>query len=178
MLGGELGSLERLLGGGDHLQGAGADPLQGAGGGDAVAERLGTCGVEGLEVRVADARIALRRLDQRQRHRAVEQVGAARLAGPLRRAADVEDVVEQLEGEPDAGAEAAQRLVVATEQTGAFEQAPGLQPAAGQVALLADAEVEGVLALGELPLSEGDRGIREKADRAGVAGLGEQGEGA
>ena len=44
-------------------------------------------------------------LDQRQRDGAVEQVGAARLAGALRRAGDVEDVVEQLEGEADLGAE-------------------------------------------------------------------------
>ncbi len=42
-----------------------------------------------------------RRGDQRQGDGAVEQVGAARLAGPLGRPGDVEDVVEQLEGEAD-----------------------------------------------------------------------------
>ena len=152
--------------------------LEGAGGGDAVAELLRRGGVERVQVDLADAGVDGRGLDQRQGHGAVEQVGAARLAGPLRRPADVEYVVEQLEGEADPGSEAAQRLVVAPEQAGAFEQAPGLQPAAGEVALFADPEVEGVAALDELSLREGDRGVGEEADRAAFAGAGEEGEGA
>ena len=51
-------------------------------------------------------RVALARQDQRQRDGAVEQVGAAVLAGPLGRARDVEHVVEHLEREPDPAAEA------------------------------------------------------------------------
>ncbi len=64
------------------------------------------------------------------------------------------------------------------EQAGALEQAPGLQPAAREVALLVEAEVEGVLALRQLAAGEGDRGVGEQRHRARVAGLGEQGEGA
>ncbi len=74
---------------------------------------------------------------------------------------------------PIVGAELAQRLVVAAEQAGALEQARGLQPAAREVALFADAEVEGVAALGELAAGERHRGVGEKGDGAGVAGVGE-----
>ena len=69
-------------------------------------------------------------------------------------------------------------LVVAAEQAGALEQARRLQPAAVEVALLADVEVEGVVALGQLAAGERHRGVGEQGDRAGVAGLGEEGEGA
>ena len=47
--------------------------------------------------------------DQRQRDRAVQQVGAAGLAGALGRSRHVEHVVEQLEGQPDLLAEAPER---------------------------------------------------------------------
>ena len=57
--------------------------------------------VEPAQVELGQRGVALAGEDQRQRHRAVEQVGAARLAGALRRAADVEHVVEQLEREAD-----------------------------------------------------------------------------
>ena len=50
----------------------------------------------------AERRVALAREDERQRHRPVEQVGAAVLARALGGPGDVEHVVEQLEGEPDA----------------------------------------------------------------------------
>ena len=50
-------------------------------------------------------RVALARQDQRQRDRAVEQVGAARLAGALDRARHVEHVVEDLERDADPAAE-------------------------------------------------------------------------
>ncbi len=131
-----------------------------------------------MQVDLADAGIDRGGLDQRQGDGAVEQVGPARLAGPLRRAGDVEDVVEQLEGEADLGAELAQVLVIVAEQAGTFEQRRGLQSAAVQVALLGDLEVEGIVALGQLAAGQGDRGVGEQLDRAGVAGVGEQGEGA
>ena len=47
---------------------------------------------------------------KRQRDGAVEQVRAARLAGALDRARDVEHVVEHLKGEPDAAGERAERV--------------------------------------------------------------------
>ena len=94
---------------GDHLQGPRPDLVQRAGGGDPVAERLGARPAS-RPCRSTSRMPGSRGggLDQRQGDRAVEQVGAARLAGPLRRAGDVEDVVEQLEGEADLGAEVAQ----------------------------------------------------------------------
>ena len=58
------------------------------------------------QVERGQPRIALAGEDERQRDRAVEQVGAAVLAGALGRARDVEHVVEQLEGEADPAPEA------------------------------------------------------------------------
>ena len=85
--------------------------------------------------------------DQRQRHGAVEQVGAAVLAGALGRPAHVEQVVEHLERDAEvlrrtpraprpraAGARPRQRA----QPAGGREQARGLQPAAQHVALLVD----------------------------------------
>ena len=59
---------------------------------------------------VGELGVALAREDQRQRDGAVEQVGAARLAGALDRAGDVEHVVEQLEGQADPARERAERV--------------------------------------------------------------------
>ena len=60
------------------------------------------------QVDAAERGIPLRGEDPGQGHGAVEEVGAARLAGPFRRPGHVEHVVEKLEGETDAGAEYAQ----------------------------------------------------------------------
>ena len=79
---------------------------------------------------------------------------------------------------PTSAPKARRCSLVAAEQAGALEQLRRLQPAALQVALLGDAEVEGVVALRQLAAGEGDRGLGEQGDRAGVAGLGEQREGA
>ena len=91
---------------------------------------------------------------KRQRDGAVEQVGAAVLAGPLGRAADVEHVVEQLEGEPDAAPERAERRR-ASRVAALRARRAGRRPRTGarssarsaQVALDADAGVPGVRAL-------------------------------
>ncbi len=111
--------------------------------------------------------------DQRQRDRAVEQVGAAGLAGALRRAGDVKDVVEKLEGEADRAAEQRQRLVAgrvrAADRAGALEQTRGLQLAAKVIALDLERGVVGVAALGELAERERDRGPGDQLDLA-VAG--------
>ena len=63
------------------------------------------------------------------------------------------------------------------DHAGALEQAGGLQPAAIEVALLADARVEGVAALGQLALGERDRGLAEQGRGAPVPLGGEQREG-
>ena len=88
LLGVELGAARGArLAVGDHLERPGADPLQGAGGGDPVAERLGARRRRGARRSTSRMPGSLfGRLDQRQGDGAVEQVGAARLAGPLRRA--------------------------------------------------------------------------------------------
>ncbi len=62
------------------------------------------------EVELREVGLAFAREDERQRDRAVEQVGAARLAGALDRAGHVEHVVEHLEGEADAARERAERV--------------------------------------------------------------------
>ena len=116
---------------------------QRARGGDRVAHRLRlprAC-ARARRSSARQRRVALAREDQRQRDRAVEQVGAAVLAGALRRARDVEHVVEQLEGQPDparrtrrarsSGAAALQRAQPAR----GLEQPRGLEVAALQVAL-------------------------------------------
>ena len=105
----------------------------------------------------------LAREDERQRDGPVEQVGAAVLAGALGRAGDVEHVVEELEGEPDAAPEGAQRRNPAVgalagrlehpERARRLEQARGLQLAAAQVALDRHVRVEGVSALEQLALA-------------------------
>src|SRR5438874_2273491 len=88
----------------------------------------------------AQMRASLAREDEGQRHRAVEQVGAPLLAGALRRARDVEDVIEQLEGEADAPPEDAELIGGAAalqrpEPARGLEQARRLELAAAQVAL-------------------------------------------
>jgi hypothetical protein len=79
--------------------------------------------------------IALARQDQRERDRAVEQVGSAVLAGPLGRAGDVEHVVEQLEREPDPAPELAEHVrrpaaLERAEPARGLEQPRGLEVAA------------------------------------------------
>ena len=115
-------------------------------------------------------RIALAREDQRQRDRAVQQVGAAVLAGPLGRPGDVEHVVEQLEGEPDAAAEVARArppspaALQRAEPARRLEQPRGLEVAAAQVALARDVDVPGVLALQQLALGQRRGRVGQHAD--------------
>ena len=58
------------------------------------------------------------------------------------------------------------RLALEADQAGALEQARGLQATALEVALGADLELEGVVALGELAAGEADRGAGEQGDLA------------
>ncbi len=139
---------------------------------------FGAGGVQSAQVCRPDRGVLGRGEDQRQGDRAVEQVGAAGLAGALGRAGDVEHVVEELKGEADLGAESAQRLAVASHPAGALEQLRGLEAAAFEVALFGDLRVEGVLALGKLAASQRRRGFRQQRDRTAVAVFGEEGKGA
>ena len=66
--------------------------------------------LDGAQVDPGQRRAALARLDQWQCDGAVEQIGATGLTGALGRAGDIEDVIEQLEGDPDVLAEAAQHI--------------------------------------------------------------------
>ena len=132
-------------------------------GGDPVAERLRRLRIQPAQLDRLEPGIEPPGEDQRQRDGAVEQVGAPRLAGPLRRTGDVEHVVEQLEGEPDLPAEGGDRprrraaRGEAADPAGGLEEARRLQRAAPQVALLADRGVVGVAALGELARAPGRR---------------------
>ena len=78
------------------------------------------------EIDPASSLVELAREDQRQRDRAVEQVRAARLAGALDRAGDVEHVVEDLKGQPDPPGEDAERVGESANRTPPFprQQAP------------------------------------------------------
>ena len=103
--------------------------------------RSADCGVvDRAGVERGELGVALAGDDEGQRDRAVEQVGAAVLARALGGARDVEDVVEQLEGEADAAPEVGERVRLAAgleraEAAGGLEQARRLQLAAVQVAL-------------------------------------------
>ena len=88
-------------------------------------------GALAVEQRGGDVLVALRRQQQRQRDRAVEQVDAERLAGRLGIAVAVEQVVGELERDAELLAEALERLdarpVEAAEQ--AAERAGGARTA-------------------------------------------------
>ena len=62
------------------------------------------------EIERRELRVTVTGEDQRQRHRAVQQVGAAWLAGQLGRTGHVEHVVEHLERHADPLAELRQRV--------------------------------------------------------------------
>src|SRR5260221_144735 len=84
------------------------------------------------------AQFFVARVDQRRLDRAVQQVGAAALAGLVRRAGHVEDVIEELEGQSDPVPEGSEavgcgRARVAQERleaAGRLEQRARLQRAA------------------------------------------------
>ena len=121
--------------------------------------------------------------DQRQGHGAVEQVGAARLAGALGRAGHVEDVVEELEGEPDlprrSGSAPCRGRVPRrpSRQADSKRRASSASSAAGSAPREIE-DVEGIAPLGELAERERDR--RSEAARPGrsLATVAELGEGA
>src|SRR5436305_13985193 len=96
--------------------------------------------------RTVDGLVLLRGQDQRQRRRAVAQVGTGDLAGLDRLAGAVEDVVHDLEDDPEVRAELAQRLAAA-EDACRLEELRGLERTAFEVRL--DARV-GVVALAPL----------------------------
>ena len=91
---------------GHETQGAPTPDVERVGGGDPVAD-LGRVrrGAHRAQIKRGELGIALAREDQRQRDGAVEEVSPAGLAGAFRRSRDVEDVVEDLEGQPDRLAE-------------------------------------------------------------------------
>ena len=91
------------------------------------------------------------------------------LAGALGRPGDVEHVVEQLERQPDAAAEVAERVGLAAaleraEPARRLEQPRGLQVAAVQVAVARHVDVPRVLALQQLAPRQAGRRVGEHAD--------------
>src|SRR5215217_4555831 len=147
-----------------------ADVVEGTGRRDPVAESLHGDVLEAAELNGFETAVAAARQDQRQGDGAIDQVGSASLARSLRWAGDVEDVVEQLEGETDVAAERGEVLRPRPSRgdpakpAGGFEETRGLQRAALQVARLGDRGVEGVASLGELAESQRDRGRAELRD--------------
>ena len=102
------------LRGGDALQRLQPCLLQHAGPRDRVADGLGLLRrPHRAQVQPRELRIALPREDERQRHGPVQEVGPAVLAGALGGARDVQDVVQELEGQPDPAPEVAERVRLA-----------------------------------------------------------------
>ena len=109
------------------------------------------------------------------------------LAGPLRRSADVEHVVEQLEGDAHPGAVAARaprpRPALAPPARAPSRQAAAnrlavFRVAAHQVALLRHIRAKGVVSLSQLPARQRQAGLRQHAHLLGAAVAREQREGA
>src|SRR5436189_5600965 len=86
--------------------------------------------------RAAHSVVLARGKDQRQRRRALAQVGAGDLARLDRLPGAVEDVVRDLERDPEGEAERAEAAVAAApEQAGSFEELRRLEGTALEVAL-------------------------------------------
>src|SRR5438067_3037058 len=124
---------------------------------------------------VPDDRITLRGKEERQGRRPVAEVGAGDLAGLDRGARAVEDVVGDLEGDPErepvlagAPAEAARRL----------EQLPRLERAAFEVRLDRGRRVTRLRPLQRLAACEAERRVGEDLDGGCVARRAQLGEGA
>src|SRR5436305_5281590 len=109
--------------------------------------------------------------DQRERRRALAEVGAGDLAGLDRFAGAVEDVVRDLERDSEREAELAEPAVAAAaEQARRLEQLPRLERAALEVTLDARFGVVRLRALERLAPRERERRARQDADRGVVAG--------
>ena len=145
--------------------------VQRAGGGDPLAYRL-RLAAEPCTSSPAGSGPGARE-DQRERHGAVEQVRAARLAGALGGPGDVQHVVQHLERHAEALAEPARVPPassgrppnIAPSRQAASNRLRGLQPAALEVALGRHVLAPGVGALHQLPARERRRGPRERAHR-------------
>ena len=134
------------------------------------------------QVELSQLGVGLARQDQRQRDRAVEQVGAPGLAGALRRPGDVQHVVEQLEGHADPFAERGQgwertATLDRPELARRAEQHRRLEAAALQVSLHVDRSPR-VGPLHQLTGGELRAGPREHPHRRHRARFDQLGEGA
>src|SRR5205085_7129643 len=113
--------------------------------------------------RAPDGLVLARGQDQRQRRRALAQVGAGDLAGLDRLAGAVEDVVRDLEGDAQREPELAEAAVAAApEQAPRLEELPRLQRAALEVALDARFGVARLRPLQRLAPRERERRAREE----------------
>src|SRR5205085_7240782 len=115
---------------------------------------------------------------QRQRRRPFSQVGADDLSGVERVTRAVEDVVRDLEGDPEREAEIGERrrrLRAAAEQTGGLEELSRLQRAPLEVPLDRRFRIVRLRALERLPARERQAGTREGADRGRLARRGQLG---
>ena len=107
---------------------------------------------------------------QRHRRRALAQVGAGDLPRLLRLARAVEDVVGDLEGDPEREAERAERGVAArAEQARGLEELPGLERAALEVGVDRRLRVVRLAALHRLAAREREARVGERRDRGRVA---------
>src|SRR5215207_11256354 len=127
----------------DALQGERAHALERPGRGDPVADLRRLRLIEIAQLDLSQRRVDLAGDDQRERHGPVEQISPPRLAGALRWAGDVQNVVEELERHADLAPEGRQLHVRgspalgAPQQARALEQAGCLQRAALEVTIAA-----------------------------------------
>src|SRR5262249_42921668 len=115
---------------GGVAEGGAARPLERVGRGDARERTVEWAACE----RLTDGLVGLRRVEERHRRRALAEVGAGDLAGVLGLPGAVEDVVRDLERDPERQAVATERRhPTRAEQARGLEQLPGLERAARQI---------------------------------------------
>jgi hypothetical protein len=120
--------------------------------------------------RLAHDRVLTGGEDQRESRRAFSEVVPSELPGLDRRAGAVEDVVGDLERDPQREPEAADRLVAAPEQACGAEELGRLQRAAPEILLLGRIRLVRLPVLDRLASHEGERSGGEQLDALRIAG--------
>src|SRR5712692_2144315 len=112
--------------------------------------------------------------EERQRRRSLAQVDAGDLSGLDALARAVEDVVGDLEGDPEREAELAE--AAAAEHASGFEELAGLQRTALEIRLHGRVRVVRLAPLQRLATRKAERGVREQSNSLAIAGRSQLGE--
>src|SRR5438132_6858251 len=114
--------------------------------------------------------------EERQRRRSLAQVDAGDLSGLDALAGAVEDVVGDLEGDPERKAELAEPA--AAEHASGFEELAGLQSTALEIRLHRRVRVVRLAPLKRLAARQAERGVSKQSNSLAIAGRSQFGEGA